>query len=75
MRFDAASSHSRKNANLPFSMCARIQPVVPHHRVHTNPKAFDAFEFLYDEMKALLAQRVADENVKNANNSTNTQVG
>jgi hypothetical protein len=38
-----------------------IQPVVRHHREHTNPKAFDDLEYLHNEMKALLVRRVADE--------------
>ena len=47
-----------------ITMWEKIQPVVLHHRENTNPKAFDALEFLYYEMKALLALRVEEENAK-----------
>ena len=42
------------------SLWEKIQPVVLYHREHLNPNAFDALEYLYDEMKSLLDMRLSE---------------
>jgi hypothetical protein len=53
---EALSKHIRPRAII--SLWEKIEPIVKVHRERLNPTAFDSFEYLADEMRALLDQRM-----------------
>jgi len=61
LKLEALSKHIRPRAII--LLWEKIEPIVQVHRDELNPTAYDSFEYLANEMRKLLDQRMTQANI------------